>query len=179
MIETKRVKINLGCGREILKDYINLDIVQLEGIDIVHNLDEFPYPFVDNMFDEVRMKSIMEHLENVQKTLEELWRISKPNAIIIIRVPHFSSLGAFVDPTHKRFFTYYSFDYYCEDAKKEISDFSYYSKTKFKMVSRRIIYPKYLKPFEWIANTFPKFHEILLRKFLPARSLHFKLEVIK
>jgi len=123
----------------------------------------------------------MEHLENVQKTLEELWRISKPNAIIIIRVPHFASLGAFVDPTHKRFFTYYSFDYYCqsEDAKKEINDFSYYSKVKFKLIERKIVYPKYLGLLGWIANKIPKIHEILLRKFLPARSLHFKLEVIK
>jgi len=174
-----KFKLNLGCGREALNDYINVDIVDLKEVDIVHDLDKFPYPFLDNQFDEVRMKSIMEHLNDVQKTLEELWRICKPNAVITIRVPHFASLGAFVDPTHKRFFTYYSFDYYCIDAKKEISDFSYYSKAKFRMLKRRIIYPKYLKPLEWLANTFPKFHEIMLRKFLPARSLRFELEVIK
>jgi len=27
-------KLNLGCGREILEDYVNLDMIQLEGIDI-------------------------------------------------------------------------------------------------------------------------------------------------
>lgn len=172
-------KLNLGCGREILKGYVNLDRIQLKGIDIIQDLDQFPYPFPDNQFTEIRMKSIMEHLSDVQKTLEELWRISKPNATIIIRVPHFSSLGAFVDPTHKRFFTYYSFDYYCSEAKKEINDFNYYSKAKFKMKSRRIIYPKYLKPLEWLVNKIPKFHEIILRKFLPVRSLHFQLKVVK
>jgi len=171
-------KINLGCGKEILKEYVNLDMIKLEGVDVIHNLDKFPYPFSDNQFIEIHMKSIMEHLENVEKTLEELWRISKPNAIIIIKVPHFASLGAFVDPTHKRFFTYYCFDDYCSDAKEEINKVIY-SKAKFKMKSRRIIYPKYLKFLEWLANKIPKFHEIILRKFLPVKSLYFYLEVVK
>ncbi len=172
-------KLNLGCGREILKDYVTLDIIKLDGIDVVHDLNKFPYPFEDNTFDEIRAKSILEHLGDIQKVLEELWRISKPGAVIDIWTPHFSSLGAFVDPTHKNFFTYYSFDYFSENAKKGIDHLDYYSKARFKILQRKIVYPKYFKIFEWFANKNPHVHEIILRKFLPAKSLFFKLGVRK
>lgn len=177
--EMKKKKLNLGCGKEILEGYTNLDIIKMEGVDIVHDLDKFPYPFPDNYFEEIIIKSVLEHLGNTQEVMWELWRISKPNSIINISVPHFSSLGAFIDPTHKQFFTYYSLDYYCENPKKGISLFNYSNKAKFRIIERKIIYPKYFKIFEWIANKIPLFHEIILRKFLPVKTLYFKLEVIK
>jgi len=172
-------KLNLGCGKEILEGYVNLDLIKLEGVDVVHDLDKFPYPFPDNHYDIVRAKSVLEHLESIQEVIEELWRISKPEAVINIWTPHFASLGAFVDPTHKQFFTYYTFDYYCENAKKEINHLDYYSKARFRIIERKIIYPKYLKVLELIVNKIPRFHEIILRKFLPVKSLFFKLEVRK
>ena len=174
-------KLNLGCGKEILEGYVNLDIIKLEGTDVVHDLNKFPYPFPDNYFDEVFTKSVLEHLSDTQKVLEELWRISKPDAIIIISVPHFESLGAFIDPTHKKFFSYYSFDYYCKEGiHKPKHNYDYYSQNaNFRMIERKIIYPKYFKIFEWLANKMPRFHEIMLRKFLPVRGLFFRLEEIK
>ncbi len=30
-------KLNLGCGKDIRKGYINLDLKKLPGVDIVHN----------------------------------------------------------------------------------------------------------------------------------------------
>ena len=172
-------KLNLGCGKDILKGYVNLDNNKLKGVDIVHNLNETPYPFSDNEFDEINAKAIFEHLDDLQKVLEEIYRISKKGAILNVSVPHFASLGAFVDPTHKRFFTYYTFDYYSINSKKEISHLDYYSNVKFKIIKKKIIYPKYFKILEIIANIFPKLHEVVLRKFWPAKSLFFKLEVIK
>ena len=172
-------KLNLGCGKHILKGYTNLDVVKLEGVNIIHDLNKFPYPFSDNYFNEILAKSVLEHLWYLPKVLEELWRISKPNAVINIWVPHFASLGAFVDPTHKQFFTYYSFDYFSENAKKGIDHLDYYNKARFKILQRKIIYPRYFKIFEWFANCNPRFHEIIMRKFLPSKSLFFQLEVIK
>ncbi len=174
-------KLNLGCGKEILEGYTNLDIIKLEGTDIVHDLNEFPYPFKDSTFDEILAKSVLEHLWDLQKAMEELWRISKPGAVITIWVPHFESLGATVDPTHKLFFSYYSFDYYCKGGTfKSKHQYDYYSqKANFMLLDRKIIYPKYFKILELVANKMPRFHEIMLRKFLPVRSLFFKLEVIK
>lgn len=175
------LKLNLGCGRDILEGYINLDVIKLEGVNVVWDLNKFPYPFQDNYFDEITTKSVLEHLSDIQKTLEELWRISKPNAVINILVPHFASLGATIDPTHKLFFSYYSFDYYCKEGiSKLYHEYDYYSqKANFRMIERKILYPKYFKVFELIANKIPRFHEIMLRKFLPVRNLYFKLGVLK
>ena len=38
-------KLHLGCGKVIKKGFINLDSVKLKGVDVVHNLDVYPWPF--------------------------------------------------------------------------------------------------------------------------------------
>ena len=47
--------LDIGCGRHKLPGSIGLDIVPLEGVDVVHDLNQFPYPFSDNSFDSVRL----------------------------------------------------------------------------------------------------------------------------
>ncbi|MBS3078626.1 methyltransferase domain-containing protein [Candidatus Pacearchaeota archaeon] len=170
----KSNKLHLGCGTDIRQGFINLDSVKLPGVDIVHNLDKFPWPFKDNSFEYIISISTLEHLENLIKVMEEIHRICKNNAIIEIRVPHFASLGAFKDPTHRIFFSYYSMDYFTKDF-----DYNFYTKARFNIIERKIIYGSVFKIFQGISNLFPKIHEIILRKFLPVQDLYFKLEVIK
>jgi len=170
----KLLKLNIGCGRDIKPGFVNIDIVKLPGVDKVVNLDKYPWPFKDNTFDYVYCASVLEHVEDVIKFLEEVSRISKNGAILDIKVPHFSSMGAYKDPTHKHFFTYYSFDYFTEK-----DDYNFYSNIRFNILKRKIIYPNILFAFEWIANLSPKFHEIFLTKYLPVRDLIFKLQVKK
>lgn len=55
-------KLNLGCGEEILDGYTNVDLLDLEGVDVVHNLMQFPYPFKDESADEIKAKDLIEHL---------------------------------------------------------------------------------------------------------------------
>ena len=167
-------KLHLGCGKDIRKGFINVDLVNLPGVDVWFDLNKFPWPFGDNQFEEVISIATFEHLDNLVKVMEEVYRISKPNAIIDIRVPHFSSLGAFRDPTHKNFFTYYTFDYFDKDF-----EYNFYSNARFKIIDRKIIYGKGLGFLQWIANKFPKFHEVYLRKIFPARSIYFILKTDK
>jgi len=95
-------KLNVGCGRDIKKGWINLDMVKSEGVDIVHHLEKFPYPFKDNTFDEILAEQIIEHLNNPEYFVRELWRISKPGAKIKIGTVHFSAPTVWGDITHKR-----------------------------------------------------------------------------
>ena len=55
--------LDIGCGRNKRKDAIGIDIVKLEGVDIVCNLEE-GLPFKDNTFDLVYASHILEHIHN-------------------------------------------------------------------------------------------------------------------
>lgn len=62
-------KLHLGCGEDIKEGYINLDFLKMDGVDVVHNLNKFPYPFEDNQFDEVYASHILEHLDDLAKVM--------------------------------------------------------------------------------------------------------------
>lgn len=175
------LKLNLGGGKKRINGFLNVDLIKTPQTDIVHDLNVFPWPFKDNSVDEIIMDNILEHLKDITPVMKELWRICKNKARIKIIVPHFESLGAYVDPTHYHFFTYYSLEVYSrESCKKSFDIFDYYTdKEKFKILKRKITYPKGLGLLEWFANKFPKFHETFLRKFLPVRNLEFELEAEK
>ena len=134
-------KLNLGSGLKPEKGYINVDFVKREGVDVIHNLEKFPYPFKDNEFDEVLVDNVLEHLEDTIKVMEELHRISKHNGIIKIIVPHYSSCGAFNHLTHKRYFGSSTFDSLEEDR------WQYYTKVRFKILENRL---KWFSMRNWI-----------------------------
>jgi ubiquinone/menaquinone biosynthesis C-methylase UbiE len=107
-------RLNVGCGRNILPGWINLDIAALPGVDFVADLEHCqtqPLPFPDNLFDEILLSHILEHIHNYMPLMQELYRIAKPNAVAVIRVPYGSSDDAYEDPTHVRMFFLKSFAY--------------------------------------------------------------------
>lgn len=95
-------KLNLGSGEFLKEGFVNVDFYSVSNPDVVHNLDEFPYPFEDNEFDHIEADHVLEHLHHPFKVMKELHRIGKPGATIIIRVPHFSR--GFTHADHKRGF---------------------------------------------------------------------------
>ncbi len=66
------MKLNMGCGKDILRGYINVDLRPLPGIDVAHDLNRFPYPFKDNTFDEIYCNNILEHLDDIVRIMEEM-----------------------------------------------------------------------------------------------------------
>jgi predicted SAM-dependent methyltransferase len=61
----KMTKLNFGCGEEIMEGFVNMDILKLEGVDVAHDFNKFPYPFKDNEFDEIYTSHVLEHLEDL------------------------------------------------------------------------------------------------------------------
>jgi ubiquinone/menaquinone biosynthesis C-methylase UbiE len=98
------MRLNLGCGKDIRKNWINLDHIKLPGVDVVHNINDIPLPFENDLFDEILCASILEHVDYIP-LLRDLHRILKPGGKIAIIVPHFTSKYAFADPTHVRCFS--------------------------------------------------------------------------
>ncbi len=97
-------KLNLGCGLKYLDGWENVDSNEGLKADNYFDLEKTPYPYSDNSFDYVLMDNVLEHLEDTIKSLEEVYRISKNNAIIEIIVPHYSSFMAHGHLTHKKAF---------------------------------------------------------------------------
>lgn len=100
------MKLNLGCGANKKPGYLNVD--QFPGCepDMVLDLEETPWPWEDNSFNEVLLIHVLEHLGanpvvfvNIMK---ELYRICAPGAVIRVEVPHPRHNSYMTDPTHVR-----------------------------------------------------------------------------
>lgn len=182
-------KLNIGCGEDIKKDFVNLDRVKLNGVDVVHDLNKFPWPFKNDEFDFINCDQILEHLDDAPKCLRELWRISKNNGKIHIAVPHYASPGAWFDLTHKHPFGWMSLDYMAAN-KSQIHRHSvglkhsheYGQKEKFNILKRHYIFGKMYKlmGISWFAHQHPIFYEMLnLAYIFPPRHIEFDLEAVK
>lgn len=174
-------KLDMGCGLRKRTDAIGIDKNPRSQADIIHDLDQFPYPFTDNEFDEVICDNVLEHLDDVIRVMEEIHRIVKPGGIVTIIVPFFTDRNAFNDPTHKHFFGTRSFDYLIEGLS--LSEYSYSIK-KFQI--RSMIFDKDIKGGYWFdrwirrfANKHTDMYENRLAHIFPLKTLTFELEIVK
>ena len=158
-------KLNLGCGKDIRKGYINIDRIKFKGVDKVCNLNK-KLPFENNSIKEVILQDILEHINDVPKFLLNLWEICCPNAKIFIRVPHFTSRNVWSDLEHKRGYNWDSFN-----TNQYIVD-------KFSVIKKRITFSKIKKWSEPIFNKIPRIYESWIR-FPTAANLEVELKVIK
>jgi len=127
--------LDLGCGRRKTPGAIGIDKIKLPEVDVVHDLNKFPYPFEDNYFHKIIAKNIIEHLWDTVKVMEELYRILKPNGILYIEVPIFPNPCCFRDPTHVRYFEKDSFDFFCPDTDLGRENM-YCTKARFKIKNK-------------------------------------------
>ena len=74
--------LDVGCGDRKTEDALGIDIVGLPGVDIVHDLNVFPWPLESGSFDKVLMLNILEHLDDTIKVMREVYRILKPGGIV-------------------------------------------------------------------------------------------------
>ena len=82
---------------------IGVDAQKVNGVDKVHDLTKFPYPFADNSIDGAFSSHFLEHLTGEQriKYFNEMYRILKPGAKIKHIHPYYKSSRAVQDPTHQ------------------------------------------------------------------------------
>jgi len=170
-------KLNLGCGKRPREGYVNVDIAKLPGVDIVHNLNNYPWPFKENQFSAVRAPYVLELLDDFMRAIEEIWRISKPGAKILVFSPLFPNMRSAQDPLTKKFMTWNTFDYFDTDNE----GLNYYSYAKFKILERKIVFSRnrYLEWLSIIPNIFPKFYCRFLFNLFPSNEILYELEVVK
>lgn len=177
MMYSKEQKLNIGAGKRPLKEYINLDSRKLPGIDIVHDLNKYPWPFKDNQFNEVIAMYSLELLEDFIKAIEEIYRISKNKARIIVYSPLFPNMRSAQDPLTRKFMTYNTFDYFTPENR----GLNYYSKARFRIIRRKIIFSrnKLLKFLNFLPNISQKFYVRFLFNLFPSNEIIYELETVK
>jgi SAM-dependent methyltransferase len=165
------IKLNLGSGPVNLTGWINCDIDKQYNVDKHFDMNKFPYPFKAGYADQILLSHVLEHLDNPVKVMNELWRISKPGALVEIRVPHWSHFTAYGDLTHQHYFSSYIF-------KQEKG---YYSKCNFKLEKLKFTcfrrHP--IKIIDFFLNLNPAFTEIFICKFFPVSEMTICLRVSK
>lgn len=107
----RKIKIlELGSGKRPLMlnekdvEIVHLDMVKLPHVEVVHNLNQTPWPFEDGEFDIVASFHVLEHLEDLPKVIEESFRVLNKNGVFLCVVPYFRHWGFYAHPQHKTFF---------------------------------------------------------------------------
>ena len=108
---TDLIRLNLGCGPTILEDSVNVDIVPLPGVDVVTDLDQ-PWPWPDETVGYILASHLFEHVIDPLLFMREAHRVLAADGTLDIRVPYYRHPFAFTDPTHRRFCTELTFDYW-------------------------------------------------------------------
>ena len=99
------IKLNIGCGNDNRKDYINIDNRDL-GYNMVWDIrDGIPFP--DNSVQTIFCSHLIEHLDNEESLdfLRECLRVVQKGSSVVIRAPLFNTIGA-IFPGHKTFWSY-------------------------------------------------------------------------
>ena len=177
----KRI-LHIGSGSKVLPGAETVDILALPGVDVVHDLDLFPWPYAENSFDLIYGHNVFEHLKDQIATMEEFWRILKPAGRLVLTVPYFRSVDAFTDSTHEHFFTSRSLNYFIDEQNSQ-SDYKYTNKLFIKIgfwFGWPHRSPNPVKEIvKRIAHRYPKFYDSHLSLLLPVDVLIWELEVKK
>lgn len=112
------LKLNIGCGKDIKKGYVNLDQHLDNGADKIYVLPHIyledytnfvrlgvkgeMLPYKDNSVDEIYCSHVLEDfLYEFEFIMRDFHRVLKPGGLLHIKVPYKASYGSFY---HKRFF---------------------------------------------------------------------------
>ncbi len=138
-------KLHIGAGHDLKQGWINHDVAPLPGIDTVHDLNVFPWPWEDGSISEVYMKDVLEHLPNTIQVMEELHRVMEPGGKLYIAVPYWNSYEATTDPTHVAQFNEFTFEFF-DPTHSRCKNRPYYSTARFE-IKKQGFGVSFLRPY--------------------------------
>jgi SAM-dependent methyltransferase len=98
------IRLDIGGGQSPNPGFVNIDIEPFPTVDIVHDLEVFPWPLDDESVLVATASHVLEHINPHKgvfiKFMDEVWRVLKPGGQFAFVVPHAHSNGYAQDPTH-------------------------------------------------------------------------------
>jgi ubiquinone/menaquinone biosynthesis C-methylase UbiE len=169
-------KLSLGCGYESREGWVNLDVADLPGVDVVHDLDEISMPFQNAAFDYIECIDVLEHVRDFPAVMREIHRVLAPGGRVRIEGPHFTSYTWPTDPTHRRAFAINTFEFFTKRSLR-----GYYFDFAFSSVEKRLIKFQcaFHQPWNWALEAVINRHRLLqsyyeatfLARLFPAYSV--------
>ncbi|MFQ3581551.1 MAG: methyltransferase domain-containing protein [Chloracidobacterium sp.] len=101
--------LDIGCGRHKTPGAVGLDANPQVDADVVHDLDDVPYPFAESSFDAVIGRHVIEHVQAPLAVITELHRIVRPGGWVLLVAPHWTNPDFATDLTHRNHLNSYSF----------------------------------------------------------------------
>lgn len=130
-------KLNLGAGNRLATGpgVVNHDVtIHRPEISVAHNLNDIPWPWPDESFDTIVAWSVLEHLRiNLVESLNECWRILRPDGTMQIKLPLWNVEISYNDPTHYWQFGMGIFDQFDPDTKRG-KEYDFYTPYKWKLL---------------------------------------------
>jgi len=162
-------KINVGCGKDVRKGWINLDMYKDYGADVIFDLKRIyqgkKLPFKDNTFDYVLCSHVLEDFIEPVPIMDELVRVCRVGEFVEIRTPFETNVWN-TNIYHKKAFTLGMLDnfpdksgynekrnlkvvklgYYCIKGKKHINFIKFFVEGFYNAF-----------PYQLVENTFLKY----------------------
>lgn len=95
------IQLHIGAGMTHIDGWVNQDLYPAENIDLAFDLMK-TWPLADNSVKTAYASHVLEHLPDPHHFFRELWRVCRPNASVMIRVPYGAHDAAWWDLTHLR-----------------------------------------------------------------------------
>lgn len=119
------MKIDVACGMAKKEGFVGMDISDIPGVDIVHDLNIYPWPIESNSVEEIYCSHYVEHVPELFKFFDELYRIMKTGAKAVLIAPYWNSMRAWQDPTHVNGISENTY-LYCVKGWREANKLSHY-----------------------------------------------------
>jgi SAM-dependent methyltransferase len=173
------VAVDLGCGRRPAPGAFGLDAVALPGVQIVARLDAPHLPFRGASLDRVYARNVLEHLDDLVGVMGEIARVLRSGGRCTIEVPYFAGVSAHADPTHRRAFTYTTFEHFAAPPERgwQANRHTWFGPARFVVAARRLLFGRAHRVLgiAALANRRPALYENLFVYWFPARALTVEL----
>ncbi len=98
------IRLDIGCGANKQAGWVGMDWQELPGVDIIHDVESYPWPLPDESVLVAFASHLVEHINPARggflKFMDEVWRVLRPGGEFAIATPHGYSPGYLQDPTH-------------------------------------------------------------------------------
>jgi ubiquinone/menaquinone biosynthesis C-methylase UbiE len=141
-------RLNVGAGDTEWGD-VRLDIGHTSSVTVLGDMHALP--FTTDTFDEVLLDNVLEHTSETTAVLSEVHRVLRPGGVAYVFVPYYNAVGAYMDPTHRSFFSEGTFEYFSTSSR-----YAHYSEFEFEGDSE-------------------EFYHSILTKYIPSKRVRLKL----